>query len=85
MAYQKLNIEPIEIEYGEDDDFFFLWDGIKYKLSDFIRTHNNPWVSDNFPDYIHGYESENYYNPLFIELIDDVAVNMYKEIIDDKY
>ena len=82
MAYKKLNEEPVEIEYGytSEDEFFFLWDGIKYNLSDFIRTHNNPWVADNFPDYIHGFEQGNYYNPIFIELVGDEAVNIYMEV-----
>lgn len=84
--YEKINVDPIEIEYvqNEDGDDFiasFLWDNKRYYLCDFIRTHNNPWSGKmDVPSYIHGYESDNYYNPLFIELIVDEAVNIYKVV-----
>lgn len=35
-------------------------------------------MSGDFPEYIHGVESEEYYHPLFIELISDEAVNVYR-------
>ena len=50
----------------------------RYYLEDFVRCHHNPWVSDNFPEYIHGFSHNMYYNPLFIELISDEAVNVYE-------
>ena len=82
--YNKLNVEPIEIEYVEDEheesrDFTpsFWWNNRRYYFKDFLRTHDNPWVGGDFPEYIHAYESENYYNPLYIELIGDGAVNVY--------
>lgn len=84
----KKNEEPIEIEYVEDEhdeekDFqpSFWWNNKRYYLRDFGRTHNNPWVHFfDMPDYIHGYEMEEYVNPLFIELIGgDQAVNVYEE------
>ena len=84
--YKKLNDEPIEIESVEDEheeknDFepSFWWRNRRYFLKDFTRTHNNPWCSGNFPEHIHGMESENYYCPLYIELIGDSAVNVYEE------
>ena len=40
-------------------------------MENFIRCHNNPWGGMNVPDYIHGYESNEYYRPLFIELSND--------------
>lgn len=87
MAYIKQNEEPIEIEFVEDEhdsekDFqaSFWFDNKRYYLDDFIRTHDNPWCAGcDFPEYIHGYESDNYWNPLYIELIGDEAVNVYKE------
>ena len=86
MDYVKLNEEPIEIEYVEDEhdeerDFqpSFWFENRRYFLNDFMRTHNNPWIGDNYPDYIHGYEADEYYHPLFIELVGgDVAVNVYR-------
>lgn len=89
--YKKLNEDWIEIEYVEDEheeenDFkpSFWWNNQRYFLDNFIRTHNNPWVSDNFPDYIHAYEAEVYHNPLFIELNESgEAVNVFK-YVDNK-
>ena len=88
--YKKLNVEPIEIEYvvdehDSDKDFkpSFWWNNKRYYLDNFIRTHNNPFGGINCPEYIHGYEAENYYNPLFIELINDEAVNVYKEVCNE--
>jgi len=85
--YVKMNEEPIEIEYVEDEheaarDFTpsFWHNNRRYYLNDFIRTHNNPWTAGaEFPEHIHGYEAENYFHPLFIELVNDEAVNVYEE------
>ena len=86
--YKKLNEDPIEIEYVEDEheaendykpSFWFY--NRRYFLDNFIRTHNNPW-SGGFtecPEYIHGYEADNYFNPLFIEIVGGEAVNVYEE------
>lgn len=84
--YVKQNDEPIEIEcvkdeHDEEKDFIpsFWWYGRRYYLEDFIRCHNNPWVYDEFPDFVHGYY-EDYIHPVFfIELIEDLFVNIYKE------
>ena len=85
VEYVRVNEEPIEIEYvldehEEENDFkpSFWWNNRRYFLENFIRTHNNPWVSGEWPDYIHGYEAESYWNPVFIELIGDEAVNIYE-------
>lgn len=85
MEYVKMNNEPIEIEYVEDEhdetkDFepSFWYYNRRYYMADFIRCHNNPWVWDNFPAHIHGYEAENYYHPIYIELIGSDAVNVYE-------
>ncbi len=87
--YKKLNNEPIEIEYvvNQNDDAneekdlepSFLFEGERYFLSEFVRTHNNPWIGGEWPDHIHGYEVMNYYNPLFIELVGGDAVNVYRK------
>ena len=96
--YVKLNEEPIEIEcvpdeHEEENDFkpsFWFWNR-RYFLENFIRVHNNPWLGTNaydyYPEYIHGLQADEYYRPLFIELVDgrDEYVNVYeeKEIEDD--
>ena len=89
MAYEyvKLNDEPIEIEYvadehEEENDLkpSFWFNNKRNFLENFIRTHNNPWVGGEWPEYIHGYESDVYYKPLFTELVGgDQAVNVYEE------
>ena len=86
MEYVKMNGEPIEVEYVEDEheeanDFkpSFWYGNRRYFLDNFIRCHNNPWSSDNFPEHIHGYEADEYYHPIFIELVGgDQAVNVYE-------
>ena len=88
--YIKLNDEPIEIEYVADEhqeekdfepSFWLAAPGYnkRYYLDDFMRTHDNPWIVSDFPDYIHGIESDNYYRPIYIEIIDGAAVNVYEE------
>lgn len=83
--YIQQNVEPIEIEYVEDEhdeekDFqpSFWFENQRYYLDDFTRTHNSPFVSGDFPEYIHGFESESYYHPLYIELIADTHVNVFR-------
>ena len=82
----KMNNEPIEIErvadeHEQEKDYMpsFWFNNRRYYLDDFLRAHNNPWVVSDFPDFIHGIESSNYYNPLFIELIADEFINVWAE------
>ena len=84
-TYIKLNGEPINIEYMEkepDGDLIpaFIYQNGIYYLDDFVRTHNNPWIYDDFPENIHGMDSINHYNPIFIEIIDGEQVNVYEEL-----
>ena len=91
--YEKVNAEPLEIvttgytyagfnepERGTCEAFWF--DGRYYNLDEFARTHNNPWMGGDYPDYIHGVEIENYYNPIYIEVIEayDPCVNVYRYV-----
>ena len=87
--YVKINEEPIDIEYVEDEheesrdfapSFWLAAAGYnkRYYLEDFMRVHNNPWYPYELPSYIHGIETENYYNPIYIELIGDCQVNVYE-------
>lgn len=86
--YVKVNDDWIEIEYVEDEhdeekDFVpsFWWDNKRYYLDNFVRVHNNPYMGgiNDAPDYIHGYEADNYWCPIFIEIADSGdCVNVYK-------
>ena len=87
-TFIKQNAEPVPIDTIEDEhessrDYkpSFWWNNRRYYLDDFIRCHNNPWIGlgAGFPPHIHGYESDCYVNPLFIEQIGDSAVNIYLE------
>ena len=75
----EIPIETVEDEHDEEKDYApsFWWWNRRYYLEDFIRVHNNPWVYDDFPEYIHGMEADEYYKPLFIEIVDDSTVNVY--------
>ena len=90
--FKKINDEPIEIEYVEDEhdgsrdfqpSFWLAAAGYnkRYYMDDFMSV-NSPWCGygGSFPDYIHGVELENYFNPVFIEIIDGIEVNVYEEV-----
>lgn len=84
LEFIKLNDEPVNIDYrlneeSEDWDLGFTWGGWFYRLCDFIKCHNNPWVSDVFPAYIHAFESGGWIRPLYIELIGDNQINVYEQ------
>lgn len=90
--FKKLNDEMIEIEYIPDEHGYrdcepsFWFENERWYLSDFIRVHNNPWLSlDEFPEYIHGMLNDGtwrmYESPLFVELCDDGEhLNVYEEV-----
>ena len=84
--YKKINRKPVELYAGADEEgrfqWMFWWGGKEYSLDSFIRTHHNPWCSGKFPDYIHGYEADSYWQPLCIEIVDDEHVNLYTEIYE---
>lgn len=51
----------------ENDTFKF--NNVIYCLSDFVRIHDNKWISsDYFPDYIHGVDGTRSENPYYIEV-----------------
>lgn len=83
--YVKQNDEPIPIVFVEDEhessrDFqpSFWWYNRRYFLDDFTCCHNNPWLGHaEYPEHIHAFESDNYHDPLFLELIGDNAVNIF--------
>lgn len=82
--YIKITKEPIEISYFPDEDDrynyqpSFLLNGTRYWLQDFIRTKNTPWVqSELFPDYIDAYQANEYVYPLYIQLVNDIYVDVY--------
>ena len=90
--FKKINEEPIEIEYVEDEhneerdfepSFWLAAAGYnrRYYLDSFIRVHNNPWIgASEYPEHIHAVEADEYYRPLYIELVGDEAVNVYEAI-----
>ena len=77
-VYRKLNSELIEINYDNDGEPYFEYDGTCHYLDYFTRCHNNPWISDDYPEYIHAFDSTNYVQPLYIELLNDSELNVYE-------
>ena len=82
-----LPIERVPDEHEESRDFLpsFWWFNRRYFLGDFVRVHNNPWIGsdEGIPEYIHGIEADAWVCPLFIELIGDEAVNVYREVVPE--
>ena len=86
--FQRLNNGPVDIEYVPDEheearDFepSFWFDNRRYFISDFIKVQNNPWIGNlDYPEYIHAMETDNYYDPLYVELIGDSQVNIYRTV-----
>lgn len=82
-TFLKMNAEPIPVEFIADEDNkerdlepSFWFDNRRYYLGDFIRAK-----SIFYPDYIHALEAEEYYNPLFLEMVGySEAVNIYMEV-----
>lgn len=85
--FKRENVEMIPIEYVEDEheeenDFkaSFWWNNKRYYLENFIIAHNNPFIGYDFlPEFINAYESDNYFNPLYIEIVDGEYVNVYSK------
>lgn len=84
-TFVKQNDEPVAIEYFEDteDESLairpgFVWNDCRYYLDQFMRCHNNPWILDTFPEHIHAMQCDQYYEPLFLEIIGGEYVNIYQ-------
>ena len=84
-TFEKQNYEPVPIEYIEDEhdetrDYqpSFWWNNRRYYLDQFVRCHNNPWILDTFPEYIHAMQYDQYYEPLFLEFVGGDYVNIYQ-------
>lgn len=78
---ENIPIEKVEDEHLEEMDFepsFWYWNR-RYYLCNFILCHNNPWVQDVFPEFIDAFEAGEYFNPLYIEIIDDEKLNIWEE------
>lgn len=88
QQYKKVNKSPIEIHYIPDEDPryemqpSFVFNGQRYWLKDFIRTHNNIWVNQSdFPDYIDAYQGNEYMLPLYIHYYEsEQQVDVYIKI-----
>lgn len=77
--YKSITNRWNKISYNFLGNPYFNFKGKKYMLDNFVRCHNNPWVLDTYPEYIHGYDPTEYYNPLFIEISKDgEAVKVYE-------
>ena len=68
----------IKIKHTASGHPYFNYHGRRVRMDHVIRTHNNPWISDVYPEYIHGYEAENYFDPFYIQIREDGgAVKIY--------
>lgn len=87
MVSDWIEIEHVEDEHEESNDFkaSFWYNNHRYFMEDFLKAHDNAWGSiPDAPEYIHAYESNEYYNPLFIELSESGdAVRVYMKVGDN--
>ena len=84
--YIKQNDEPIIIEQVLDKHkstnnykSSFCFNNKRYYMEDFHPVRNNI-IFGEFPGFIHMMESEIYARPIFLELIGNTHINVYKEI-----
>lgn len=82
LQFKKLNKKPLKLYYAMEKGAYFNYKNKRYYINDFIRIHQNTWFNDsNYPGFIHGMQQNEYYKPLFIELLDgyDTFINVYQE------
>lgn len=79
-GFVKLNDEPVEITFNEDDAPVFDWNGNTYYIDDFYKVRNNPWIEViDCPEYIHACDMD-WTHPLFIGLDDSGEyVDIYEQ------
>lgn len=75
MRFRRIRLVKINTDSNGNDFFYF--DGQRKYLSDFIRCHNNPWISDIYPPYIQAIEADNYVNPICLNFKDDEKILVY--------
>lgn len=89
LPVQYRDLDPQDYDYLPEEDresvpgFFYHKEF--HPLCDFVRCHNNGWVTDRFPEHIHGFNSDNIWNPLYIELDEcGEAVRLYRHMIKEE-
>lgn len=71
----------IKIQFTTRGKAFFYHNGERISMALIVECHNNPWIGEgNFPDFIHGYKVDEYWNPMFIQVNNSgTAVKVYRE------
>lgn len=98
IVFSKLNDEPLLLnselvnEDDEESSLFFEYNGIHHHWDNILSRHSVwfPTIKD-LPDYIHGLDQTDYFNPLFVEVVEvdipnyeyDIAFNIYGYLEDD--
>ena len=97
----KLNEEPLLLDsefVNEDDEessLFFEYEGVHHYWDDIVSRHSAwfPVLDFDLPDFIHGMDQSDYWNPLFVEVIEvdipgyeyEIAFNIYElEVFHDE-
>lgn len=64
--------KPKRLHYDNDGRAYFIYHTEKFYMDEIMRTHNNPWIEDRFPDYIHGMMTYNLFGTnLYIQIVDN--------------
>ena len=91
---RKLNDEPLRLDSecmnGDDEEssLFFEYNGVHHYWDDIVSRHSMwfPKFDFDLPDFIHGQDQTDYWNPLFVEVVEvdylgyeyEIAFNIYE-------
>ena len=91
----KQNDEPISIEWVQrEEDSCRLYEDLvpsfwfeneRHYLDEYIRCHDNAWVSSSkFPEFIHGFDCFDYGIYIkFVEIVDDDHINVWRNVREE--
>lgn len=68
-GYKLKTRNPRKILYDKEGEPYIVYRCKNYYLNEVMRVHNNPWIQDVFPEYIHGLMTYNAYGSnLYIQI-----------------
>ena len=77
------NFTPVSewLQIEHEDDPYFVFDNNRYSLSDFLRVHNNPWITGiNYPEEIHAAGQAVDGTTIYLSIDSGERVKVFKEV-----